>query len=629
IVTIDDKPITKEEFEVVYQKNNTNLSDEKDVKSPEEYMEMFIDFKLKVREAENRGLDTTEAFRKEFLGYREELAKTYLTDARVTDSLIRETYNRTLHFVKVSHILINLDKNALPDDTLRVYNRMADIRKQILNQEISFEEAAVNYSDDPSVQENKGNLGYFSAFKMITPFEDACFTTPVGEITLPVRTSLGYHLIKVVDKIASKGEVKVAHIMKRFSITDSVSVEEDMRLKAEIDSLYHLLKNGEDFARLARECSDDKIAAKNNGEMRFINEGFFSEEFAKAAFALKNDGDYSAPIRTRYGWHIVKRLEHKPPKTFEESEKDIASKVKGDPARSQHSKDRFLQNVKKEYGFTPYPDNVNQFFSGLIKAETDSILPDDLPKEKTELVFFHFAGKDFTGKEYLNYVVWRTSGAEKISKNFLTSQYDGFEESILTNHEEKRLEEKYPDFKYLLQEYHDGILLFSVMESDVWNVALQDTVGLEKYYEQNKGKYFFGEHFDGLYIKCYNEDARKKADSLIAAGITDPDQLTELINIDGEQNIRIQKGKWERGSSRYVDFLVWKDTKPRDLDEPLYFMYGSLKDSAVKNLEEARGLYLSDYQDVIEKEWIKHLRDKYEVSVNKRLLKKVKSLKKR
>lgn len=618
IVTIDGREITKEAYEKIYWKNNTNLNDESEVKTPEEYMEMFINFKLKVIEAENRGLDTTKAFRDEFKTYRDELAKNYLTDREITDSIVRDVYNRTVNFVKASHILLSVNNNAPPADTLEAYNKLMDIREKIVNNEITFEEAAVQYSTDPSAKINKGNLGYFNAFKMITEFEDACYNTPIGEISMPVKTKIGYHLIKVTDKKPSEGEVKVAHIMKRFAVTDSVSEEEDIRLEAEADSLYNLLENGADFGKLARENSDDKPSAKQDGLLEFINRGFFSEEFANAAFALENDGDYTKPVRTRYGWHIIKRLDFRPPKTFEELEAELASKIKSSPKRTAQSKKRFIAKLKNEYNFKVYSSNFDQFKSMMpdtIKAE--------IPEKAAKLVLFEFADQKYNGQQLINFLIPKG----KTLKRLMHIGFNEFIEEEIVEYEDSRLTMKYPEFKSLLQEYHDGILLFTVMESDVWNVAMNDTTGLLEYYEENKGKYKLGEHFDGLYLHCFNAEARKKADSLLEAGITDPDAILEQINTNGERNISVTKSRWEKGASRNMDYLVWGEEKPKNVKDDLYFLWGELKDSGVKTLDEARGLYISDYQDVIEEKWLKHLHEKYDVKVNKKLLRKVKSVK--
>jgi len=625
VVTIDGRQISKEEFEVIYKKNNTNLNDDSEVKSPQEYMKMFIDFKLKVIEAENRGLDTSSTFKDELAGYRDELAKTYLTDVSITDSMVKEAYFRSVNFVKVSHILLELSENASPEDTAKVYNKLIEIRNMYLNKEKTFDALAREYSEDPSAASNGGELPYFGAFKMITPFENAAFTTPVGEITMPVRTQVGMHLIRVEKLIPSSGEMKVGHILLKFSNNTAVSEEEETRVHSVIDSLYTLLQNGADWAKVALEFSDDKLAAKNDGIMKFISQEFGVPEFADAAFALKKDGEISKPVRSKYGWHLIKRIETKPAPTFEELEIELTKKVKADPRRSVYSKNKFIDNMKKEYGFVSNNEDVNKFNELVSAIELDTLY--QLPANCGKLTLFKFAGKDYTAEDYFNAIRGQYN-LDYIIKSRFIHGYQDYVEKLLTDHENSLLEEKYPDFRYLIKEYHDGILLFSIMETEVWNKAIEDSVGLENYYNKNKDKYLFGEHFDGLLIKCDSEETRALVEKAIAEGNTNADSLQSMAIAAGGNKNSVVKGRWEKGANRFIDYLIWKAEKPRDYKENLHFVVGKTVDSGVKTLDEARGLYISDYQGVIEKEWLDQLRKKYEVKINESLLKKVKSLKK-
>jgi peptidyl-prolyl cis-trans isomerase SurA len=628
VVTIDGKNISQKEFEAVYKKNNSNLNDDNEAKTPEEYMEMFIDFKLKVTEAEHRGLDTAKAFVEELKGYRDELAKTYLTDITCNDSLIRDTYFRKVNYIKASHILFKLSKDALPEDTLKAYQKAMDVRSKYLNKEKTFEELAKEYSDDESAETNGGDLGYFSAFRMITPFENAAYNTKVGEISMPVRTSIGYHLIKAIDLKKSEGEVKVAHIMLKFSNNTEVSPEEDAKVKYRIDSLYNLLQNGANFEELAKQYSEDKISGKNGGVMRFISFEFDVEEFRDAAFSLQKDGDYSKPVRTIYGWHIVRRIEKKPVPSFEEIKGEITEKIKKDPQRSRYSKVAFIKNMKNEYGFKPYPENQKKFYELVDKLENDTVTG-DFPKEIGKISLFNFAGRDYYGEEFYKFLLNKSTNDDKTLKFHLKDKLWDFEETSITNYEDSRLETKYPEFKSLIQEYHDGILLFSIMEKEVWNKASEDSIGLVNYYNQNKDKYLFGEHFEGLFIQCKTEEAKDTINNLLEQGITDPAILQEKVTTDGKANATVTKGRWEKGANRHIDHLIWKTEKPKDFKENLYFVKGEVKQGGTKTLDEARGLYISDYQSVIDKEWVKDLRAKYKVSVNKKALNKIKNVDKK
>lgn len=629
VVTIDGKPVSKEEFELIYKKNNTNLNDASEIKSPKEYMDMYIDFKLKVAEAQNKGFDTVQAFKDELAGYRSELAKVYLTDVNVTDSMVQDVYYRSVNYVSASHILVNVSENATPDDTLRAYNKVLEIRTKYINKEKTFDELAVEFSEDPSAAKNAGYLGYFNAFRMIAPFEDAAFTTNVGEVSMPVRTKFGYHLIKVNDKVKSEGKMKVAHIMLMFKNAEEVSTEETERLKTRIDSIYNLLKNGENFEELAKQLSDDKMSSNNGGAMKQpISQDFDILEFKNAAFSLKNDGDYSAPVKTSYGWHIIKRLGLIPEPSFKEMEQDLTYRVKSDPQRSKYCKAKFTDKMKALYGYTYYADNAQKFYSYIENLEGDTIRG-ELPQNISQIKLFNFAGKDYSANEYFNFIKLKSKTKDMTFKIIAKNKLYDFEDVTITEYEDSRLESKYPEFKSLVNEYHDGILLFTIMEKEVWNKAAEDSTGLLKLYNKNKEKYPLGEHFDGLLIKSKSEETKAIIDKLLSEGITDPTILEGKVNTEDSTKVTVSKGRWEKGTNKYVDFLVWNGEKPNDFVENLYYVHGSVKPSGTKTLEEARGLYISDYQTVLEKEWLKYLREKYKVTVNKKLLSTVESIKKK
>jgi peptidyl-prolyl cis-trans isomerase SurA len=624
IVTIDGRPISKEEFETIYKKNNTNLNDDSEVKTPQEYMKMFVDFKIKVVEAENQGLDTTQAFVSELSGYRDELAKTYLTDISITDSMVKEAYYRTVNYVKVSHILLELAEDATPEDTARVYHKLIEIRNSYLNNEKSFEELAREYSQDPSAATNGGSLPPFSAFKMITPFENAAFSTPVGQITMPVRTQVGMHLIRVENLIPSKGEVKVGHILLKFSSITDVSDEEVQSVYNRIDSLYQLLLNGAEWAKIALEYSDDKQAAKNDGIMKYISQEFPIAEFTDCAFSLEKDGDFSKPLRTNYGWHLIKRIETKPPATYNEIELELTKRVKADPLRAKYSKMKFIGDMKKEYGFVSNTKNIEQFKTHIQSSETDTLYT--LPVACDKMVLFEFAGKTYTSNDYFDAIKSQFNLQYILKPKFIFG-FDEYVDKVITDFENSRLEEKYPEFNYLIKEYHDGILLFTIMENEVWNKAIEDTVGLLNYYHQHKDKYPLGEHFDGLLIKCDSEETRTLVEKAIADGNTDADSLQALAREAGGNVNTVVRGRWEKGSNRHIDYLVWKGDKPRDFKDNRHFIKGEVKEGGIKTLDEARGMYISDYQSMIEKEWVDQLRKKYKITINESLLKKVKSIK--
>jgi peptidyl-prolyl cis-trans isomerase SurA len=619
ILTIGNKTVTRAEFERIYKKNNTQVRDEKESKTPAEYMEMFINFKLKVLEAQKQGYDTTALFKQELAQYRNELAQPYLTDVSFTEATVKDMYERTVNEVRASHILIRIDESAEPADTLVAWNKVMDIRKDFVEGKKTFAELASQHSEDPSVARNQGDLGFFKAFQMVTPFEDAAFTTPVGEISMPIRTRFGYHIIYVADKRPAQGEILVAHIMKMFSNPEHVTAEEDQQLKAKADSIYKIIQNGGDFAELARTYSDDKRSGMNGGEMQWFSAGQIDPDFSREAFALKNNGDVSPVIRSRFGYHIIKRIDHKMPPKFEDIKDELEQRVKSNPDKSKHNRQLFVEKLKKEYRFQFNDATMHSLKTVVESDKYDSVQVLAL-KPYANRSLFIFAGKTYNVADFLEW----TTDAKKIERKTFMQRIDPYVEAMIIKYEDSKLEDKYTDFKYLVQEYHDGILLFSIMEKQVWNKAIEDSLGLVQFYENNKNRFAMGEHFDGLVIHCKSQTARDSVETLLASGLTNPKELEERMNESSSNRIRIEKGRWEKGDHKIVDFYVWNGQAPAKFDDKLEFIYGNKINSGYKTLDEARGLFISEYQDFLEKEWLNQIRNSNKIVVNKKVLKKIK-----
>ncbi|SHJ42603.1 peptidyl-prolyl cis-trans isomerase SurA [Tangfeifania diversioriginum] len=599
LLTIDDIEISKAEFERIYRKNNQNLYDETEAKSPKEYLDMFIDYKLKVIEAQNLKMDTSTAFKTELAGYRKELAAPYLTDMKYDEKLIKELYNRMTKEINASHILLQVPENATYQKEQEVLKKANEIRAEILAGK-PFSEAAVEYSEDPNAANNGGQLGYFTAFQMVAPFENAAFNTPVGEISEPVRSSFGYHLIKVHDLRPNKGEIKVAHIMKMFP--QGVENFDKNELKKEIDSIYTELQNGADFADMARKLSDDKRSAMQGGEMPWFSAGRMIPEFSTPAFALENTGDMTPPVETPFGFHIIKKLDHRPVPSFEEAREQIEERVRRDPERSNSSQKAFVEKLKKEYNFEANSANLE-------KLKTN-----ENPSE--ELLLFSIDNKDFHLNDFNAFL--KKNGIE--NSNSLGHYNDWVAHEIIQL-EDSKLEEKHPEFRYLMKEYHDGILLFNIMEEKIWGFASKDTAGLQKFYKKNKGIHQWGERFKGLIITCKSQETRQEAEKYFAAGMTAA-EVEDLLNESGKK-VEIEEGAWEEGANDVVDYYVWNGKKTTSFNPELTFIRGDKIPPEPKTLEEARGLYISDYQNHLEKEWLKKLRKKYKIKVNKKVLRSV------
>ncbi len=617
LLTINDKEITKEEFQRIYDKNKKNLSTG-EITSVQDYLDLFINFKLKVYEAEKLGLDTTQSFINEFQGYKEQLASPYLLDQETNQRIIREAYDRMQYEVKANHILIKLSPDALPEDTLEAYEKAMEIRQRILKGE-PFESVAKGSSDDPSVKNNGGDLGYFTVFQMIYPFENAAYNLEIGGISKPVRTRFGYHIVQVTDKRKARGQVKVAHIM--LAVPDGTTPEVANKKKDLINELYHRAKQGDDFAALAKEYSDDKGSARNGGELPWFGTGRMVKEFEKAAFELKYNGEISKPVRTGFGWHILKRIDRKEIPTFKEAETEIAYSVARDQ-RAEIARESMIHKLKEEYDFTEVDKNMPVKYDTI---EQLYVLNQKYLLKEAHLneVLFSLLDKEYTEKDFADYVKSKTSNKELTPHDY-KKLYDEFTENKILEIEKLRLEEKYPEYKFLLKEYYEGMLLFEITDKKVWTKAAQDSLGLKNYYNNHKDKYMWDERWEGSLYFCSNEEVFDKVSKIInkrrfGRKITNNDLLQQFNETD--EVLRIETGIYEQGENSVVDKLVWK--KGGQVQEYITIK-GEIIKPQVKDFEDCKGLVISDYQDHLDREWIKRLREEYNIQVNDSVLSTVK-----
>ncbi|MFM7079394.1 MAG: peptidylprolyl isomerase [Bacteroidota bacterium] len=617
LMVIDGTPVTKAEFEKVYRKNNQKEG-AYDMKDLREYVELYINYKLKVREAEAMKLDTAITFVNELKGYRKQLAQPYMTDKEVTESLLKEAYDRLMKDVRASHILINLSPDALPKDTLAAYNRALKIRDMIMKG-TDFSTVARDSSNDPSAKENGGDLGYFTGMMMVYPFETAAYNTKPGQVSMPVRTKFGYHIIKVVDIRDAQGEVRVAHIMVKAGMdaTDSAATA----AKTKIDEIYTKLKAGDKFEDLVVKFSDDKGSAKNAGLLPPFGTGRMVPEFEKAAFELKADGDYSAPVKTAYGWHIIKRIERKPVPTFEQKKNELKTQIARD-SRAEVSKNSMIGRIKKENGFTDFPKIKDAFIakldSSVVKGEWS---PEKVKNAKS--VLFTLAGKNYTEQDFAIFISNHQSKKSNSNPTQIGLQlYDQFVDETCLNHEEAMLDTKYPEFKALMQEYRDGILLFELTDQLVWSKAVKDTSGLKEFYNTVKNNHMHPRRCNAVIYTCANEKVAKKARKLIQKGKAMV-EITAELNKDSQLNVSTQTGKFPKGENEIIDGIEWKKGLTENMSKNNSVVFVNVEEviePMPKSLEEAKGLITSEYQAHLEKEWIKQLRSKYAFTVDQNVL---------
>ena len=588
VVTIGDVQVSKEEFEANYKKNNTNILDEKDKKTPAEYLDLYIKFKLKVLEAQKLGYDTARSFVDELKGYRAELAKPYMTDVTFNEDMVQAAYHRTKYERKASHILIRCTPESTPADTLAAWNKISGLRKLIVAG-ADFNEIASKFSEDPSAAENKGLLGYFSAFQMVFPFEDMTYRTPIGQVSEIARTRFGYHLIKVEDERLTRGEIKVAHIMKMFP--KQASEETIAKLKLTADSIWQKATTGSDFAELAKKYSDDKQSAAEGGAMNWFTPTNMVPAFAEAAFDLKNDGDISPVIRTPYGWHIIKLLELRTTQPFDKMRADLEAKIKQNPTISKFRDEAFDRKLRAEYKFTANKEN----FAKLVALLADSIGRENLSTKVSplkSLQLFSFANQIYTCGNFTDFLksqhfIPKTKNPEPE----LNGLYYKFINQKLLEYENTQLEIKHPDFARVYREYHDGILLFNISKDKILDVASADTARLQNYFDHTTKRYNWNDRFKGWTIQAKDAETRVKIETMLDKKEMSKQELSDLFNTKTENNVQVTDVAVEKGENPVVDYFIWNGPKPAGFDETTTFVHGKIVKNEQKQLKDAWGLY--------------------------------------
>ncbi len=626
--------VHKSDFEYVYQKNNGGWDAVKSHTQAQykEYLALYINFKRKVLEARANGLQNSEAFKSEFEGYRKQLAQPYLVDKSSQEELVHEAYDRSKQIIGASHLLIACGQDASPEDTLKAFKKISAVRDSIVNQGKDFGDMAVKYSTDPSAKSNKGDLGYFSAFDMVYPFETGAYNTKVGEVSKPVRSSFGYHLIKVYDRLENTGKKTVAHIIIRVGAQYTAKTED--QAKTMIAEIYQKLKAGGDWNELCEKYSDDPNTAKKFGSLgqgRLIPE----MEVVKRKLAFN---EVSEPFVTSFGHHIMKVTEVEPVKSFDESAPELKTRIARD-ARSTLSKERLIARVKKEYNYQQQSEGLAKMVKAIDDQNASAMYTKGFWKPADSVVS-SFASmpvytigegsqkKTGTVRNYMDWYVNAHKGFDGATTQMVTDKLvPMFVEQEILNYEEQQLPKKYREYRELLKEYSDGILLFTLTEDKVWRKAVEDTTGLKKYYEDNKSKFMAGER---VVVTEYISEKRPMIDEvqkLLAAGKTDK-QIDEEINKSSALNIRIRTQNYEKGKAEAEAMMFGKEKgfKSDILEYGRAFRILVLQENlpaGQKSFDDAKSECITQYQNYLEAEWLKELEGKYPVEVKDKVLAKL------
>ena len=625
LFTIDNKPFYSDEFARVYKKNLDLVKDESQ-KDLNNYLDLYTIYKMKISKANQLGLQDGKQYQEELKNYRSQLAKNYTTDSKVTQELVVEAYDRMQKEVKASHILLLVNEDAAPADTLKVYKRAMDVYN-LASKGKDFGDLAVQYSEDPSAKENKGSLGYFTAFRMVYPFESAAFNTPKGNVSKPIRSQFGYHVIKVDDVRDNRGEVSVAHIMT--AKPSDGNVELLAKAKNTIDELYKKLQQGEEFETLAKQFSEDKASSPKGGLLNTFSAGQLSSEvFEDVSFGLKNEGDYSQPFETEFGYHVVKLYKKVPMKSFEEMKPEIENRIGKD------DRSRLIIKSMNDHLRAKYPFKRNEkLYASVKKAVTNKVyeadykLPENL--KPFEGVLFSIKDKDISAVEFLNFIKDEQRRAMEIKpvSKLVDAEYENFVNIQLASYNDSQLEADYPEFAAIMSEYRDGLLLFDLMEKEIWEKSKTDTVGLENFYNTHKENYKWAERYDAVVYSSTNKDAAAKARKFLKKKKT-TEFIKEQLNTKEKVSIMSKTGVFEKGNDVLPKTMSAKKGISNVIQEGNYYYVvklNEIKPAGLKTFDESRGRVINDYQQYLEEKWAGELRKEFTLEVNQDVFAKVKS----
>lgn len=624
LFTIDDNPYYIDEFIRVYNKNLDLVKDDSQ-KDLDKYLELFLGYKLKVQKANKVGLQYGTNYQNELKSYRNQLSKNYVNDSKVTNELVKEAYDRLQQEIRASHILVLLDEGATPEDTLKAYNKIVDIKRRLDAGE-DFVTVAKQTSEDPSVRENNGDLGYFSAFRMVYPFENAAYKTNVGQVSKPFRTRFGYHIVKVVDKRINRGEVTVAHIM----ILKNTDEAQNAKAKSTIEDIYQKIQQGESFETLAQQFSEDKSSAPKGGVLQRFGSGqLSSEEFENVAFELKDKKQISKPFETQFGWHIVKLIDKHPVRTYDEMKTELEEKIRKDErsllitnslAKKLRSKYSILKDVKILV-------KIKAVVTDEFYAQTWDV------NEKTKaikgVVLTINKDKKLNANQFIDFIIGKQKSNIKTKpiSRLVDELFEKFIDEQLITYYNENLENEFPDFKNIMEEYRDGLLLFDLMEKEIWNRAKNDTIGLNEFFKNNISNYQWKKRYNVDILSSTDAKIIEKAQKYLKKGKS-IDYIKEQLNKDGKVNIMSKSGLYEedydvltqyQNVSKGVTSIVSKDK--------YYFVLNIIdeKPAGAKELSECRGKVISDYQQYLENHWVDELKKEFSIHINQEVFSKVKN----
>lgn len=621
LLTINDTPVTSEEFKRVFKKN-LDLVQEEDQKTVDGYLSLFIEYQIKALEAERLGYGEKEAFLKEFSSYEGQISRNYLFEDRAIEEVAREAFERNKYEIDASHLLIRCGYEALPSDTLIAYNKIKNLHERALNGE-DFETLIIENSEEPNVKSYKGRLGYFTAFSLVYPFENEAYNTPVGSISNIVRTSFGYHIIKVHDKREKPQQIVVSHIMAATKSKDTTTTP-----KERIFQIYNLLKAGNTFENLAKQYSDDKNSGKKGGKLKpFVRGDLRSRYFEEAAYSIKEIGDITEPVQSDMGWHIIRLDSIITHQSFEDSREIYENKVK-EGNRAKVVNNNIIASIKDKFGFANGPAKFQDVYSkvGEEVLKREYVYAPLLDNENKTL--FTIGNDAVTFNDFLEFIEQKQkigklpSPKEVLIQNF----YEEFEAEEIKKYFRKDLYDENQEYKSLITEYRNGLMIFDFMYENVWNAAKEDTLGQKEYYEQNKQKYFWKERINASIYSSPDKNEILNIERLLGEGKTN-EEIKALQTDNSKTKFIIDNGVFENESDKLPGNFDMKKGVSNIYEQNDTYVIVNVSEvlpPSQKTFIEVQGRLITEYQSVVEKRLLNNIKKNYEVIINEKTLKRIK-----
>jgi len=624
LFTVDGDPIHVSEFDYIYKKTNGDKATYS-AASINEYLDLYKKFKLKVARAKEMRLDTIPALKKELEGYRRQLANSYLIDRNVTESLIKEVYDRQDWDIQVSHIFMANPKNGSLKETLAIKKKMNDVKKKI-DGGLSFDKAAKEFSEDKNSAVNGGDIGYITSMlpSGFYELENAAYNTSVGKVSNVFKTKIGFHIVKVIDKRKARGKMKIAHI---FVANDKKNPNV---AKTKIQTIYTKLQKGQSWEMTAKEMSEDKKTANKGGDLGLFGINQYEKVFENAAFSLTHDGDYSRPVQSSSGWHIIKRIEKQEKLPYKLAKNKLGAIIKRD-SRFEKAKNAMITKIKSDGKFQESTKALNAYIRSLDEDYlTYKWKPAEEPNSK---VIFSLGGENYIIADFEKFAAKASRKRMRMGKDgnispVVKSLYNDFVRETCLAYEERQLDKKYPEFKSLMREYEEGILLFEATKKEVWDKASQDSAGIVNFYntQVNPDKYKWMERAEVTTFIIPEKNAKLLPKLRKWAKKKSTSKVLKKMN-KKKKILTVDRNTYEKGKNKDIDKLAWKANTLSDVFDKKktkrFYKVEKVIPPARKTLNEARGYIIADYQEYLEKEWIIKLQNEHKIEVNEDVLKKL------